>query len=155
MNEAAVAQSSERSISPAAWPSFRRSVNRLRSAGETLARSAAISGSVEPNSQMAPTPMQPSARISSLLLISPNSSAWTPAIGDAAPLRRERRRDFGAKRRSCLGQRRSSGVARLRIIWRKDLVGSAWAQSKDRSQNQRPGDPSSCFSDEQRDARAA
>ena len=29
------------------------------------------------------------------------------------------------------------------------------AQSKDRSQNQRPGDPSSCFSDEQRDARAA
>src|SRR5258708_24376721 len=74
VKEGGVAQSSERSISPTAWPSFRRSVNRLRSAGETLARSAAMSGSVEPNSQMAPTPMQPSARISSLLLMSPNSS---------------------------------------------------------------------------------
>ena len=32
------------------WPSFRRSINRLWSAGETLERSALMSGSVEPNS---------------------------------------------------------------------------------------------------------
>jgi hypothetical protein len=42
---------------------------------------------------------------------------------------------------AALARRQSSGVARLRMIYRKNLVGSAWAQSKDRSQNQPPKRP--------------